>query len=131
MTPRTAAEMIYKCRRLTYNKLTGEVIGVSSGGGALDGLSGDALLHATYYLQDADGIEIDPTTVYGCIEAYFTPRHGKRPWTVNLTTVDAYQAAVTEYVRCQAAGHDAGEHNAACEEILARRDACVGYVKPE
>jgi hypothetical protein len=131
MTPKTQAAMKTKRRRLTYNKLTGEVIGLSIGGGAQADLHGDAFLYARYYLEDADGTEIDPTTVYGCIDVYFTPRHGKRPWTVNLTTVDAYQAAVTEYVRCQAAGHDAGEHNAACEEILAKRDACVGYVKPE
>jgi len=48
MTPNNKAISITKPRRLFYNKTTGEVMGLASGGGAFEDFTGDDLIMATF-----------------------------------------------------------------------------------
>ena len=88
MTPKHKAESQGKCRRFFYDKTTGDVLGVASGGGALNELTGDDLIVATFNNADA------PITI-GCVEEYFTPLGGRAPEAVDLVRVDELAQAVT------------------------------------
>jgi len=92
-----------KCRRLFYAKISysldprfdelhsplpeeqvvaGTVIGVASGGGVLDGLSGDDLVVATFNDHTA-------SERIGCIEEFHAPIPSADPLTIDLTKVQA------------------------------------------
>lgn len=103
MTHNVQAEMKTKCRRLFYAKVditrtredgtvelrtpAGAVLGVASGGGALEELSGDALIISTFNdLSAPDRI--------GCVEEFYNPIPARRPLTVNLAKIQACHNAV-------------------------------------
>jgi len=105
MTHNVAIEIQTKCRRLFYAKashrkpgerqiLAGDVIGTASGGGAIAGLTGDALIVATYNDHTA-------SEWIGCIEEYYNPipASGKtlKPVSVDLSKVKACSDAVTAH----------------------------------
>ena len=101
MTPNTDVQVARKCRRLFYDKITGDVMGLTSGGGVAEHMTGDALILATFTMRDSEGNAIDPLTVVGCVEEYFAPLHGRKPLRVDLTkikaccdAVDAHRSAV-------------------------------------
>ena len=77
------AEALGKRRRLFYNKVTGAVICINSGGGALEALGGADLIVATFNRLDA------PVTI-GCINEYWSPIGEGVPTSVNLGTIDRY-----------------------------------------
>jgi len=96
-----------KCRRLFFAKvdgpprvdddgvpvigshryIAGDVLGVASGGGALEELTGDDLIAATYNDQTA------PERI-GCIEEYYNTLPATRPLRIDLTKVAACCDAV-------------------------------------
>ena len=88
-------ELQGKCRRVTYAKVdipskgleAGDVIDVWSGGGAIEGLTGDELMQARYNDPDAGNL-------YGCIEEYFATNPVRKPVKVDLTKVEACCSAV-------------------------------------
>jgi hypothetical protein len=89
-------ELQRKCRRLFYNLATGEVMGLASGGGAMESLTGDDLIRATFSFAD----DSDPTLTIGVIEEFYSPLHGRKPISVDLLkvksccdAVDAHRAA--------------------------------------
>ena len=128
MTPKTQAEMTRKCYRLFYKKASGQVIGVASGGGAIDGLSGDALILASYSFTDAAGNWVDPLTLVGCIERFHYPISREKPGQINLLKVADWQAAVTEFCECREhspATHTDAERDAAAQNLMDARDACL------
>jgi hypothetical protein len=116
MTPKTQVEVITKCRRFFYDKSTGIVKGVASGGGALEALTGDALIMATYNDPDA------PDTI-GLISCYFQPLGKGSPYSVNLSNVAAMISTSEAY-------HD-NRTDANAQALCEARDACVSYVFPE
>jgi len=91
MMHNTRVEMLGKCRRLFYNKVNGQVLGITSGGGAIESLAGDDLIIATFNDHNAPG-------GFGCIEEYFNPipepGFTLKPIRVDLTTVQACHDAV-------------------------------------
>lgn len=99
MTPRLEVERTLKEYRIWFDKSTGDVRGLASGGGAVfNGLSGDALILATFSMADPEtGAEIDPTTVWGCVECYYQPLHRRFPATVDLATIAEYQDAARRF----------------------------------
>jgi hypothetical protein len=101
MTPNTDVQITRKCRRLFYNKTTGDVMGITSGGGVAENMTGNTLILATFAMCDSEGNDIDPLTVVGCVEEYYTPLHARKPVRVDLTkiqaccdAVDAHRSAV-------------------------------------
>lgn len=136
-----------KCRRLVYAKidiynpdaapgdapdfLAGDVIGVNSGGGVLEELTGDELID--YQFNDPEA-----HTRYGCIEEYFTPVPSKRPMQIDLTKVNACIDAVTahkdakkaesdfvfetsiELFRSEAGSTETFRHNLRVQEVMTR-----------
>jgi len=86
-------ELQGKCRRLFYAKVAfgytvaGDVLGVASAGGAIEQLTGDALIIATFNSPSA------PERI-GCIEAYYSPIPANRPLRVDLTEIGACDTAV-------------------------------------
>lgn len=103
-------ELQGKCRRLFFTKvdmydppavsgdppvkMAGDVIGVASGGGALEALTGDDLLIATF--NDHTAMER-----IGCIEEFFNCVPATKPLSIDLTkvqsccdAVDAHRVAV-------------------------------------
>lgn len=90
MTPRVQAEITTKCRRLFYDKLTGLVTGVAAGGGALELLTGAALIIATHNDPDAPDI-------IGCVECYFAPVGKGAPYSVDLAKVGEMESASAAY----------------------------------
>jgi len=114
MTHNFKVEMQGKCRRLFYalsdgppkndengdpipgmvQYKAGDVLAVASGGGALEELTGDDLIVATFNDHTA------PQRI-GCIEEFFSPVPATKPLRVDLTlvrgccdAVDAHRAAV-------------------------------------
>jgi len=83
-------EMQGKCRRLFYDKATGEALNVASGGGALLELTGDDLIIATYNDMTA------PQRI-GCIEEFYNPIPASKPLSVDLAKVGACHDAVTAH----------------------------------
>jgi len=102
----TKIELQGKCRRLFFAKINGpplldeagdptgrlqysagDVIGVASGGGALEELTGDDLIIATYNDHTA------PQRI-GCIEEFFNPIPVATPLTIDLAKVQACYDAV-------------------------------------
>lgn len=120
MTPKHRAEKELKERRLFYELVTGKVIGVASGGGALAALTGDALIWATYAMRNPDGTELDPTTVYGCIECYCRPLHSGEPAQVDLAKVASYKTASTNFAADRTT-------DTLFETLCDERDACITY----
>jgi len=86
-------EMQGKCRRLFYAKVTfgdviaGDVLGVASGGGAIDTLTGDDLVIATWNDHTA------PERI-GCVEEYYNPIPSYKPVKIDLAKVQACHDAV-------------------------------------
>ena len=100
MTHNATIETQCKCRRLFYSKidgpldeagepayLAGDVIAVASGGGALESLTGDDLVIATFNDHTA------PERI-GCIEEYYTPVPAAKPLHIDLAQVGACCDAV-------------------------------------
>ena len=93
MTHRGKVELQGKCRRLFYAKVdqdgvvAGTVLGVASGGGALEELSGDDLIIATFNAPTA------PERI-GCIEEYYSPIPPSKALKIDLTKVAACCDAV-------------------------------------
>ena len=88
-------QLQHKCRRLFFNKTTGAVLGIASGGGAIEGLEGDDLIRGTYVLTDPEtGLDIDATTVVGCIEEFYMPFHGRPPVSIDLAQAQTCRDAV-------------------------------------
>ena len=86
------AMLINHSESFFYNKDTGKVMGLASGGGALESLRGDALIYATFTMN------VDPTTILGVIESYFAPLSSKVPDNVNLDKVAAWRSACDAYL---------------------------------
>lgn len=89
-------EALGKSRRLFYEKATGKVIGLASGGGAIATLRGDDLIVATFNDEEA------PERI-GCFEVFYNPIGKGRPLTVDLASageyllrIDAFRAARIE-----------------------------------
>ena len=116
MTPKTQVETQTKCRRFFYDKSTGIIKCVASGGGALEKLRGDALIMATFNDPDA------PATI-GCVECYFQPLGKGSPYSVDLSNVAAMESASEAY-------HDS-HTDANAQALCEARDACVSYDWPE
>lgn len=95
-------EMQGKCRRLFYAKAAmlnpdasvchavGDVVGVASGGGALEELTGDALIVATFNDHSA------PDRI-GCVEEFYNPVPSRKPLTVDMSKVQACHDAVESH----------------------------------
>ena len=102
MTHNTNAELQRKCRRLIYWKVdgpvdasgnqpqAGDVDGVSSGGGALEELTGDNLIIAIYN-------DLTAPLRYGCIEEFYNPIPASKPVRIDLTKAAACCAAVDNH----------------------------------
>jgi hypothetical protein len=116
MTPKTQVEVTTKCRRLFYSKASGLVISVASGGGALESLTGDALIMATH--DDP----LAPETV-GCVECYYSALGKGPPYSVDLSTVG--EMANTS------AAHHSNPTDITAQALCDARDACVSYDWPE
>ena len=122
------AETQRKERRLFYAKvdgngmLAGDVLGLMSGGGALEELEGDDLLIAKFNNNDA------PLTI-GYLESFYSPIHGRRPATVDLTKIAAYESAQQAFK----AGRKAAEPDRALlvEALLDARDDAITYREPD
>ena len=115
MTPKVQAELLTKCRRLFYNKVTGLVLGVSSGGGGLESLTGDALIIATHNDPGA------PDTI-GCIECFFLPVGQGRASSVNLALVGTMESTSKAY------HSNPSDQNA--QALCDARDAAVTFAVP-
>lgn len=83
-------DSLTKCRRLYYNKLTGEVMGCTAGGGASEGLTGDD--HIDYQLNDRNA-----HLTVGLIEEYYTPIPARKAIKVDLQTVQTCHDAVAAH----------------------------------
>jgi len=116
MTPKTQVEVTTKCRRLFYHKSTGRVTGIASGGGALAGLTGTALIMATHNDPEA------PNTI-GCVECYYGALGKGRPYSVNLATVGEMENTST--------AHHSNPTDITAQALCDARDACVSYDWPE
>jgi len=128
MTPKTQAEMTRKCYRLFYEKASGQVIGVASGGGAIDALSGDALILASFSFTDDAGNWVDPLTRVDCIERFYYPISKEKPGQVDLLKIADWKAQVSEFCRCredEPAAHTDAERDAAAQNLMDARDACL------
>ena len=101
-----AVESQRNCRRLFYELATGTVWGLTGMGGKQETLSGGDLILATFTMKDALGNEIDPRTVVGCLERYWTPLHGRKPIQIDLTKVGACCAAIDNHVAAEKAEAD-------------------------
>jgi hypothetical protein len=86
-------EIQQKCRRLFYMLDTGIVMGLMSGGGTMESLTGNDLIQATFTLAD----DSDPTLTIGVIEEYYSPLHGRKPVSLDLTKVQACKDAVDSH----------------------------------
>ena len=75
-------------------------------GGEQETLSGGDLILATFAMKDPLGNEIDPRTVVGCLERYWTPLHGRKPIQIDLTKVGACCAAIDNHVAAEKAEAD-------------------------
>lgn len=80
--------------RIFFYKDSGNVLGTSSGGGAIKEFRGDALVYATFTLAD----DVDAASVIGVIEVFFPPLHSRKPISVNLEKVDAWKAACDSFL---------------------------------
>jgi len=99
-------ELQGKCRRIFFAKVdifspdaladaspqhkAGDILGVASGGGAIDELEGDDLVIATFNDHNA------PTRI-GCIEEFFSTLPPGKPLTVDLTKASACHDAVAAH----------------------------------
>jgi hypothetical protein len=111
-------ELQGKCRRLFYLKVDGPVptdddgtplpdeqpkagmiVGVSSGGGALEDLTGNDLIIATYNDDTA------PERI-GCIEEFYSPVPAARPLRIDLTKVQSCCDAIDNHRAAQQAEAD-------------------------
>ena len=115
MTPRVQAELTTKCRRLFYNKVTGLVMGVSSGGGGLESLTSDALIIATHNDPDA------PDTI-GCVECYFLPIGKGRASSVDLALVGTMESTSRAY--------RSNPTDQTAQALCDARDAAVTFALP-
>ena len=102
MTHKHDAELKSKCRRLIYDKISGKVCGVAAGGGALEELTGDALIYATISMVDGT----DPVDRFACIEEYYNPSDQGKPLSVDLATVNRCHDAVSAHRTATAAEED-------------------------
>ena len=116
-------EMQGKCRRLFYAKIdgppavdvdvdgnltdqpgtfqyrAGDVVNVASGGGAIEGLTGNDLIIATYN-------DITAPDRIGCIEMFYNPIPATKPKTINLGKVQGCWDAVDSYRTAKQAEDD-------------------------
>jgi len=74
----------------TFQHLAGDVLGLASGGGALEGLTDDNLVIATFNDETA------PERI-GCIEEYYNPLSLGNPLRIDLTKVQACRDAVNNH----------------------------------
>jgi hypothetical protein len=97
MTPKQQAELQCKRYRLFYNKIDGSVMGLASGGGAMESLTGDALILATYSNMLVDDAPVDPLSIVGCLEVFFQPLDKVAPFAVDLTLIQHCHQTVHDY----------------------------------
>ena len=124
MTPREQAILITKCRRLFYNSATGDVMGLASGGGALEALTGEALILATF----------GHSTDIGCLEMYYTPLNvSGRPTKIDLAQMAECHVCVDQ-VKAAKQTHDEvpsmetkNAHEAALGAMLASHERAITY----
>jgi hypothetical protein len=133
MTPKTQVEVTQKCRRFFYDRITGRILGVASGGGALDKLHGEVLVIATFN-------DVDAFSRIGVVECYYTPVGQEEPYSVDLAKVaemESTSQAFHEHLETHNhTGHQIHPDNHACcgdsaQALCNARDVCVSYVFPE
>ena len=122
MTLNVTVEMLGKKRRLFYDLGTGKVMGLASGGGALDELTGADLLVATFN-------DVDAPAKFGCLETYYSPIGRWKAATVDQGAVDAYKAAESLYKGLAVASGAGASAKAkeAFEALSIARNAAVTY----
>lgn len=119
-------EYTTKCRKLFYNRLTGDVIGIVSGGGLLE-LHGDEFINAVFN---------DPTASasIGVVEAYYDTPGRVEPRTVDRATVGDLETKSLSLIQhreiCVISGSygKCEECTSLFEEVCNLRDSCVDYV---
>ena len=74
----------------TFQHVAGDILGVASGGGALEGLTDDDLVIATFNDETA------PERI-GCIEEYYNPLSSGNPLRIDLTKVQSCCDAVNNH----------------------------------
>lgn len=115
MTPKIEAELITKCRRLFYDRVTGQAIGVASGGGAIATLHGEALVIATFNNPDA-------FSRIGVVECYFSPLGQGEPYSVDLARVALMEST--------SAAYHSNPTDQTARALCDARDAAVVFTKP-
>ena len=83
----------------TFQYRAGDVINVASGGGAIEGLTGNDLIIATYNDSTA------PDRI-GCIEMFYNPIPATKPQTIDLEKVQGCWDAVDSYRTAKQAEDD-------------------------
>ena len=83
----------------TFQHRAGDVINVASGGGAIEKLTGDDLIIATYN-------DITAPDRIGCIEMFYNPIPATKPTTIDLEKVQACCDAVDLYRTAKQAEDD-------------------------
>jgi len=131
MTPRLEAELSQKKRRLFYYRTTGAILGLASGGGALEAMRGEALIIATFN-------DVDAYTTIGVVECYYAPIGRGRPHSVDPVKVREMESTSQAYrdhleTRHNNINHQFGpDDHDCCDDIAtalcAARDACVSYL---
>ena len=104
-------ELHGKCRRLFYAKVdimapggepdfrAGDIVGIASGGGTIELLTGNDLIVATFNDHAA------PERI-GCVEEYYNPIPAKKPLTIDLSKVQACCDAVDAHRNAEKAEVD-------------------------
>ena len=123
MTPNHEVEALTKCRFLLYDKLTGDVLDVGSGGGAGENLTGAAFI---VWRRD------DPNAAanIGCVPHFFGRIGAGEPVMVDLNSVDEYCNCCHSWNGKKQSG-ESTECDAAFEIMCDARDACVTFRLPK
>lgn len=123
MTPNHEVEALTKCRFLLYDKGTGAVLDVGSGGGAGENLTGAAFI--IWRRDDPNA----PANI-GCIPHLFNKIGAGEPSQVDIRAVDALVRCCHSWSSQKQAGESA-ECDAAFEAMCVARDACVTFRLPK
>lgn len=102
-------EEITKCRFLFYDKVTGDVLDVGSGGGAGETLTGDAFVMWRFN-------DVTAPDRIACIPYYFNKLGATRPLRLDVTKAADYEAKSRAWNTAKMAGNTAATH-AAFEEM--------------
>jgi len=130
MTPRLEAELSQKRRRLFYDRASGSILGVASGGGALEAMRGEALIIATFN-------DVAAYSTIGVVECYYAPIGRGKPHSVDLVKVRTMESTSQVYRDHLETDHNNINHqfgpddHECCGDIAvalcAARDAAVSY----